>query len=78
MSESESDWHTIADLRSVELNRIMAESDALKDKLDTVRVALEFLADKRDGELCWCRTPICVNQPGCESARKALAALKGK
>ncbi len=49
--------------------------DELREQLATARAALEYLADTRDGKLCWCNLPVCMNQPGCQLAREAIAQL---
>ena len=60
-------------LKLIEWNRdLRVDIDRLTAERDKAIAALRALATERDGALCWCNTPVCVNQPGCESAQRTL------
>ncbi len=53
---------------------LRAECLELRAERETLRATLIFLANTSDA-VCWCHAPVCINQPGCELARRALATI---
>ncbi len=70
----------LASVRRMAQDYAATQTTPLRDELaqcrsqvNDLRAALIFLANDHDGTLCWCATPVCVNQPGCENTRRVLA-----
>lgn len=56
------------------IGELRAECLELRAERETLRRALVSLANTSDA-VCWCHSPVCINQQGCEFARRALALL---